>query len=254
MSIANVQIINSLRDIRLFKLDKERILGVSCDSSGGIGPKTADLVKASGNMVGKFVARVALMEALAVGGTPFCASVALAVEPKPTGARIIEGVRNELRHVCPKLLIMLQSTEKNFHVKQTGAGVTLLSLIPRQDLRIKKCRVGDVVLAVGIPSVGHRVLVGEREHSLADPKDIIRLLKNPNVHEMIPVGSRGILHEAQTMASDSKLKFKLNAENGLDVRKSAGPATVILCAIPEEAAKLLMVSFSKPTRLVGVLH
>ena len=131
--------IDTLRDLRLFKLDRKRILVVSCDSAGGIGPKPFDKVKVSGSVVGKFTARVALMEALSVGALPFCVTVALSVEPQPTGAQILNGIRSELRHASLTLPITLQSSEKNFAVKQTGLGITVLSIASPRSLRMKTC-------------------------------------------------------------------------------------------------------------------
>jgi hypothetical protein len=90
--------IDTLRDIRLFRLDKKRILVISCDSAGGIGPKPIDRIRVSGYVVGKFTARVALMEALWGGGLPFCVVVTLSVKPEPTGIQVLRGVRSELNY------------------------------------------------------------------------------------------------------------------------------------------------------------
>ena len=88
--------IETARDIVLIRLDERRILVVSCDSTGAIGPKPVDALKVDAVTVGKFAARVALMEILAVGAKPICLSIALCVEPVPTGRAIMKGVRREL--------------------------------------------------------------------------------------------------------------------------------------------------------------
>ncbi len=176
-TFTHMQSINTLRDLRLFKLDRKRILVVSCDSAGGIGPKPFDNVKVSGSVVGKFTARVALMEALSVGALPFCITVALSVEPKPTGAQILNGIRSELRHASLTLPITLQSSEKNFEVKQTGLGITILSIASPRSLRMKTCERGDAVMAIGTPQVGEEVVSGERKRGVSDTRDVRRLLK-----------------------------------------------------------------------------
>ncbi len=249
-----MQNIDTLRDLLLFKLDRKRILVVSCDSAGGVGPKPFDNVKVSGSVVGRFTARVALMEALSVGALPFCITVALSVEPQPTGTQILNGIRNELRHASLTLPIRLQSSEKNFTVKQTGLGITVLSIASPQSLRIKTCKRGDAVMAIGTPHVGKEVVPGERTGSVSDTRDVRRLLKIPFVHEIIPVGSQGILREAQILAKESGLNFRLNSELSLDILKSAGPATITLCAIPNSRSELLRRAIGKHVSAVGTLY
>ncbi len=252
-TFTHMQNINTLRDLRLFKLDRKRILVISCDSAGGVGPKPFDHVKVSGSVVGKFTARVALMEALSVGALPFCVTVVLSVEPRPTGAQILNGIRNELRHASLTPPITLQSSEKNFTVKQTGLGITVLSIASPQSLRIKTCKRSDAVMAIGTPHVGKEVVPGERNRNVSDTRDVRRLLKIPFVHDIIPVGSQGILREAQILAKDSGLKLSLNSEPSLDIQKSAGPATVTLCAIPNSKSEMLKTAMGKHVSAVGTL-
>lgn len=254
MTIPTPAQIHTLRDLRLFRLDKKRILVVSCDSAGGIGPKPKDGIKVSGYVVGKFTARVALMEALSVGALPFCIAVTLSVEPKPTGAQVLRGIQSEQRHSSPRSPVVLQSTEKNFRVDETGVGVTVLSIASAQLLKIKKSMPGDAVIAIGIPQIGEDVLLAEREKRISDTRDVRRLLEIPFVHEVIPVGSQGILKEAQLLAKDSGLRLRLRSELVLNVRKSAGPATVTLCTLPISKIELLKNRFSKPVSIVGLLH
>ena len=245
--------IDTLRDLRVFKLDRRRILVISCDSAGGIGPKPFDSIKVSGGVVGKFTARVALMEAMAVGALPLCIAVALSVEPKPTGTQILNGVRSELRHASLPLPITLQSTEKNFAVKQTGLGITVLGIASPRSLRMKKCERGDAVMAIGTPQVGKGVVPGERNKSISDTGDVRRLLKIRFVHEILPVGSQGILHEAQILAEESGLKLSPRSDPNLNVLKSAGPATVTLCAIPPSRSALLRRAIGKHVQTIGML-
>jgi hypothetical protein len=248
-----MQSIDTLRDLRLFKLDRKRILVVSCDSAGGIGPKPFDNVRVSGSVVGKFTARVALMEALSVGALPFCVTVSLSVEPQPTGAQILNGIRSELRHASLTIATTLHSSEKNFAVKQTGLGITILSIASPRSLRMKACERGDAVMAIGRPQVGEEVVSGERNRNISDTKDVRTLLKIPFVHEILPVGSQGILHEAQILAKESGLKLSVKSELSLDILKSAGPATVTLCAIPNSRSELLRREIGKHVSAIGTL-
>jgi hypothetical protein len=87
----------------------------------------------------------------------------------------------------------------------------------------------------------------------ADTRDVRSLLNSHLVNEVIPVGSQGILHEARTIAEDSSLEFTLRPRPDVDVRKSAGPATAILCACPDSRVKELSAFVEKPLHLVGAL-
>ncbi len=246
--------IKTSRDIRLLRLSSNSCLCVSCDSAGGIGPKRLDRIKTSGFVVGKFTARVALMEALATGSEPFCVVTTLSVEPKPTGAEIMGGIRSELRRASISSPVLLQSSEKNFSVNQTGVGVTILASASMDSLRIKQCRPRDAVVTVGLPSLGERVLSAEKRREIADTKDVRCLLGLPFVHEILPVGSRGILNEAKLMARDSQMRLSLKSELRIDVSRSAGPATVVLCALPIQQVQLLQKRINKPLNQIGTLH
>jgi hypothetical protein len=251
---SGLTVIKTARDVRLFRADRERILIVSCDSSGGIGPKRFDKVKVNGRTVGRFAARVALMEALSVGARPICIVNTLAVEPEPTGREIVRGIRAEVRRAqLDRRLVIAGSTEKNVLVSQTGVGITVVGIATARLLRIGRSELGDAVVAIGKPSVREEVILGEKEHKIADTRDVVRLLDLPFTHDIIPVGSQGILHEAQTIAQDSGLRFRLKPRVGVDVRKSAGPATVLLCTCRHPDTKALLRSIKKPAYLIGTL-
>jgi len=246
-------IIKTARDIRLFRLGKE-IIVVSCDSCGGIGPKPLDSVRASGYTVGRFTARVALMEALSVGAEPICLANTLAVEPRPTGMQIIKGIQAEVKHArLDPRIVMTYSTEKNIPVRQTGVGVTVLGTTTSKSLKIGRCKSRDAVVAVGLQHVGKEVIPAEKRRRIADTRDVRRILNAHLVNEVIPVGSQGISHEAEIMAEDSSLQFTPRPHLDIDIRKSAGPATVILCACPDSGVRELSAFVEKPVHLVGAL-
>jgi hypothetical protein len=224
-------LIGTARDVQIIPLDPKRVMVVSCDSAGGVGSKPLDRVRASPFVVGKFTARVALMEILSVGAEPVCIASALAVEPKPTGNQILLGVRDEMRHalISPNTPIV-NSTEKNFEVKSTGVGVMAVGIAIRNRLRVGRCEAGDEILAIGLPHVGAEVLRAEKRGVITNSRDIRTLLRTNMVHELIPAGSRGVLHEAQVLAADSQLSLRRERGMKFDVMKSAGPATALVSA------------------------
>ncbi len=247
--------IKTNRDILLFQLANDEILVIGCDSSGGIGPNPLDKIKVSGFILGKFTARTALMEVLAVNAMPVCIVDALGVAPKPIGAAILRGIRAEAKKagLDPKLAVT-GSTEKNIIVEQTGIGVTVIGTCSKVKLKIGTSLPGDVVVAVGIPSVGNEVLHAEKAGHLLESKDMLTIRELPYVHEVIPVGSTGISHELKKLAESSKLNYTIANGNEVDVRKSAGPATVALVSLPEINVANLKLQVKKPISLIGHLH
>lgn len=229
---------------------------IGCDSAGGIGPKPLDKLKVDGYTLGKFTARVPLMEVISAGATPVCVIDNLCVEPNPTGAEILNGIRDEAKNagLDPKLAVT-GSSEKNFAVEQTGLGVTVIGLTFKKSLRIGVSQPEDLVVALGNPCVGAEVVPAENKGLICNVTDVLKLLSLEIVHEVIPVGSEGIKHEVDVLAVGSRLKFTRNLSLKLNVfEKSAGPATVLLATLPASKLGLVERCFSKPINPVGTLQ
>jgi len=247
--------IATTRDVLLLRADANRHLVVSCDSAGAIGNKPHDKVKANPKLVGKLTARVALMELLSIGADPVAISGTFAVEPKPTSESVIRGIREEVRNARVRELRIVCSSEKNFKVKQTGVGITAIGFVRNSRVKIGRCEQGDEVVAVGEPSVGREVIQAEKHRTIADTGDVVKLRNRPFVHELIPVGSKGVLYEANVMAWDSELFFQPSLSGLVNLRKSAGPATVLLVALKSGCfTELKRAVGMKPVRKIGTLR
>lgn len=247
--------IRTKRDICLLTFAENEVLVVACDSAGGVGPKALDRVRVNGEAVGRYTARVALMEVLSVAAVPFLLIGTLPVEPDPTATRVMKGIRSELQRTkIRRKVTMLVSTEKNFPVRQTGVGVAVIATTPRSRLRFRKSRAGDIIAAIGTPCVGAEVLLGEKKGKIAEPEDLAALLKSHAVHDILPVGSAGIRSEARVLAEDSGLGFTLLKHPAVNVTKSAGPATVLLCTIAASNWEHLRSVTAKPLTRIGMLH
>lgn len=246
--------VETSRDVLIFEFKNGGVMVIGCDSAGGIGSKPLDKVKVDGYTLGKFTARVAIMEVLSTGAKPICVVNTLSVEPEPTGIEIIKGVKDEAKEagLDPKLAVT-GSSEKNIPVDQTGIGVTVIGMTRKELLRIGVSQPRDVVVAIGTPRVGDEVILAEKKRKTADINDIIKLLDINFIHEIIPVGSEGIAHEIGTIAKESNLRFKLSDQLKVDVKKSAGPATVILASLPDFKLTELKSAISKPINIVGHL-
>jgi hypothetical protein len=252
MKVLNWQV----RDLSLLTLPGDMALVTSCDSIGAIGAKELDVVKVSGEFVGRAVVRVPLMEVMAVGAEPVAIYNTLAVEMIPYGREIIRGINSEItRAEIDSEAVLNGSTEENVPTRQTGVGVVVLGLVGKKDLLLGTAQQDDVVIAFGIPKVGAEVAEGGPDDpEVAHPSLIRKLLKKEYIHEVLPVGSKGILYECREMAKTARLFFQAHPNGDMDVNKSAGPATCVLAAVTPSALPLMQQeNWSVPWQVVGSL-
>ncbi len=250
------------RDLTLVRLAGPYYLVIACDSDGGIGPKPHDTVKVPGYLVGRFAARVPLMEMLASGARPLVLVDALSVELEPTGKEIIKGVRFEagLAGIEGEGAVT-GSTEDNVPTVATGVGVTVIGLAEEHRLRPGTAAPDDIIAAVGVPksAPGDAVTIDDPE--IADVPTVMKLAHMAMVHDILPVGSKGIEYEARQMAASAGLGVILTPDPGLNIRKSAGPATCVLVSVPagkdgsppRRALNEISRAVGKPVALVGRL-
>jgi hypothetical protein len=239
-------------DVSILKVPTGHAIVAGSTSSGAIGPKEMDKVKVDGRILGKFLARVALMDVSATGAFPLLLSVTLGVEKEPTGNAILEGIRVETRSIGldPNQVIM-ENTEDNFKTLQTGVGLTVIGFANEEELRIGKTCPGDLIVAIGKPKVGDEVIAAEVRGEIADLKNITQLSQRKYVHDIWPVGGFGIASEAKMMAYGVGRQLKICEVQSLDLNKSAGPATVVLATIDRESLENLVSLIPKPINVVG---
>ncbi len=241
------------RDITIIDLDENKSLVVACDSAGAIGPKEADVIPVPGYVLGRFTARVALMEVLSVGGWPVCVVNTLCVEPRPTGEEITRGVADEIGVLgIEPTDILTGSAEKNIPTSQSGLGVTVIGMAKTSTLRIGRLREGDGIALLGQPKVGNEVSL--HDPHIVDLKTVSILLNSPDVKEIIPVGSRGVFHEASHLADLYGLQITWQEiPSDLDLQKSAGPSTCLLVIGEPAALKIMAEKIGKPCLILGNL-
>jgi Ribbon-helix-helix protein, copG family len=239
-------------DVSILKVPTGHAIVIGSTSTGAVGPKELDKVKVNGTTLGKFLGRVALMDVIATGAFPLMLSVTLGVEKDPTGNSIIEGIRREARSIGldPNQVIM-ENTEENFETIQTGAGLTVVGFANEDELRLGKTCPGDLIVAIGKPKVGDEVISAEVKGEIADLKNVTQLSQKKYIHDISPVGGFGIANEARMMAYGVGRQLKLAEVQGLDLNKSAGPATVVLVTIDKDKLDDLTILIPKPISVVG---
>lgn len=239
-------------DVSIMKIPTGHAIVIGSTSSGGVGPKAMDKVKVDGHVLGKFLARVALMDVTATGAFPLLLSVTLGVEKEPTGNQISEGIRREARTIgLDTNQVLMENTEDNFETVQTGVGLTVVGFANEAEIRLGKTNPGDLIVAIGKPKVGDEVLLAEAKGEIADLKNVVQLSQRNYVHDIAPVGTFGIADDAKMMAYAVGRQTKLCEVQGLDLYKSAGPATVVLVTIDKDKLEDLQALISKPINVVG---
>ena len=242
------------RDLTLVRLAGTFYLVIACDSDGGIGPKPNDTVTAPPELLGRFAARVPLIEMVASGARPLVLVDTLSVEMEPTGRQIIEGVRFEAN--LAGLIgenVVTGSTEDNVPTTATGIGVTVIGIADEPQLRQGTSKPGDVIACVGIPKSAPHDTVAIDDPEIADIPTAILISLMPHVHDILPVGSKGILYEAYQMAKSARLTLEVCPECNLAISKSAGPSTCILASLPKTSLSEFTATISKPVSIVGYL-
>jgi selenophosphate synthetase-related protein len=239
-------------DVSIVKVPTGHAIVAGSTSSGAVGPKIEDKVKVDGQILGKFLARVSLMDVIATGAFPILLSVTLGVEKEPTGNAILDGIRKEARTLgLDPDQVLMENTEDNFETVQTGAGLTVVGFANEEELRLGKTVPGDLVVAIGRPKVGDEVISAEAKGEIADLKNIIQLSQKKYVHDIAPVGTFGIADQARMIAYAVGRQLKLIEAKTLDLNKSAGPATVVLASIEKERLEDLTSLIRKPVNVIG---
>lgn len=239
-------------DVSILKVPTGHAIITGSTSSGAVGPKIMDKVKVEGRVLGKFLARVALMDVIATGAFPLLLSATLGVEKEPTGNEIFEGIRREARSIgLDPNQVLMENTEDNFETVQTGVGLTVVGFANEEELRLGKTCPGDLIVAIGKPKVGDEVILAEAKGEIADLKNVTQLSQKKYVHDITAVGSFGITNEAKMMAYGVGRQLKLAEVQKVNLNKSAGPATVVLATIDREKLEDLTSLIPKPVNVIG---
>ena len=247
--------IRQVRDLLVTELTEELWLVIACDSAGGIGPKKLDAHYSSGYEVGRMVIRVPIMEILASGSIPNIVADALAVEMDPTGKEIIRGVKDEAADAgINSGLAVTGSTEDNVQTAQTGIGTVVIGIVHKKDFRPGNSIDGDVVVCVGIPKSAPEYKVIYSDQEITNPQTVKELSKLEFVHDILPVGSKGIKHELTELAKSSELGYDYYINLMVDIKKSGGPSTCCLVSLPKENLEELKRKINKPISLIGELR
>ena len=243
-----------IRDLTKLDLGGQFSLVVAVDSDGGIGSRAHDLVRVPEYVLGRFAMRVPLMEILSCGATPIAAFDMLTVPMDDLGKEIVRGVRDELTEAGLGADFPLSgSTEDNVPTDATGVATTVLGLVHQDDFRPGSSKAGDRVLCVGLAKSAPDDEINLDDKEMVRLSQIGELLRMEGVHDLLPVGSRGVLYEARELASSGGLELVMSPDPKLDLGKSAGPSTCALLSVSAEASARLARGLGVPVTEIGTL-
>ncbi len=223
------------RDVSLVPFSEREILVIAADNSGGIGLKEHDAVRTRYEVVSYYSFRVAVMECLAAGGQPFSVVIQNFC-PDDAWDAITAGIDKGFTEIGLRDVVVTGSTESNFSLMQSALGMIVMGkrMASYQESIVS---IENRKLAViGSPLVGNEVLEA--------PEDVVPLslfydLCKLDDVVLLPVGSKGILHELKNMLDNNALM-----SDGLicdvDIEKSGGPSTCVIIAFRRELESLLV--------------
>lgn len=214
--------------------DGDSIYVLASDSNAGIGGLPGDTLAKDPIEVGYSAAKVPLMEVVAAGAKPFLLTNSLGGPLDDYGRQILAGIRAALAEVDADVTVT-GSDETNIPTRQTAVGVAVLGRARPAEIRWGGTQQGDAVVAVGHPRDGLRHLYAEGDADVANLADLFAASRIAGVHELLPVGSKGVRYEAQQLAAGVGCRLVLLAGHSLDLDASAGASTCFLATLPVPA-------------------
>jgi len=248
------QFCTQVRDLTKIDLGQGYALMIAVDSDGGIGPLEHDTVQCSAYQLGRFAMRVPLLELLASGARPLAAFDMLTVPMQPHGTEIIRGIRDEL-HLAGlgRDFPLSGSTEDNVPTTMTGIGTTVIGLVHETDLRPGTSQAGDAIICIGVPKSGPEDKVTLIDKTILQQKEFRKVLQIEGIHDILPVGSRGVAYEAGELARLAGLELDLADAHAINIKKSAGPATCVLVSCTNTAINQIRQQILTPIFFIGRL-
>lgn len=216
-----------MRDVLMLPYSKEEMIVIAADNSGGVGEKELDFVKVDYETVAYFSLRVAMMECLAVGAEPVAIVMQNFVGDKEWN-RFKKGADHLFYELQIEPLPITGSTESNFNMDQSAVGFIVIGRLHKSKKKIDITPKHAKFAVIGEPLVGHEVL--EKREKIAPLSLFHSFFHHPNIYEIVPVGSKGILYELKQLTNQSIEQ----ASSSVDMEKSAGPATCFLISYDPE--------------------
>ncbi|WP_404451245.1 ATP-binding protein [Virgibacillus necropolis] len=209
------------RDVAVIPLGNDEEIIIASDNSGGIGMKQLDKVPVAYETVSYYSFRVAFMECVAVGALPFSV-VIQNFNGDRAWSTLVAGVEQGMKEIGIDDLSITGSTETNMTLMQSAVGITVLGKRKKKQELIPSYTNTVNVAIIGKPLVGTEVI---NQNEAIAPLNLFQwCCVQESVLVVLPVGSKGILHELKELFAYQSLRFA----SGLDMKKSSGPSTCFI--------------------------
>lgn len=246
--------VESIRDLTIIHLTDEYSLVVAVDSDGGIGPQDGDTVKCDPYELGRFAMRVPLLELLSYGATPLAAFDMLSLPMNQIGKEIVRGVKDELMMAnLGKDFPLSGSTEDNVPTNTTSIGTTIVGIVNKKDFNVGKSKINDIVVCVGLPKSAPEDKIQLDDEEIVNQNDILKILTIDGVHEILPVGSKGLENETNQLVSTAKVKAYFLDNVKINLKKSGGPSTCVLVSCESNTLPVIQNTIHVPVNKIAKL-
>jgi hypothetical protein len=224
-----------LRDVSYIPWGDDEFLVIAADNAGGIGEKEQDVVRVPYETVAYYTTRVAMMECMAVGAVP-----SAVVMQNLTSDEAYVAFEKGIRSICKELkrddLYISGSSESNMPVMQTCLGITVIGNVKKDKMKVG-CTAQDASFAViGMPLVGDAVVT--QQEKIVSLSLFRKLLTTKGIHEIVPVGSKGIRYEVEQLLQANGIAY-IDVKAEIDLTCSAGPATCAVISYHKEQEQVI---------------
>jgi len=160
--------------------------------------------------------------------------------------------------------VMVINTETLFNIYHklfkeknvTHTFVTVIGEVNKKAIRDKLPSRGQQVYLVGLPKMGQQLIEEEIEGHYGEIITldwVKKISKYPQIGHMLPVGSKGIRYEIETLAKTNGLGCMLKSNLDIDLDASAGPATCMLVCMYSRDEMFMSMQTNQPIRQIGLL-
>jgi hypothetical protein len=219
-----------VRDILVIPLTEKENLVIANDNSGSIGMKSNDAVQVPYKTVAYYSFRVAVMECISAAAKPIAVVIQNFCGDK-SWDELIEGIEQGISELEKMHIKITGSTESNFVLNQSAFGLTVLGK-RKANIQSDKLKFnsGTSIAVIGSPLVGQELLEMEKQ---VVPLSVFMEVCGIEDVVTIPVGSRGILHELNTLFEGTPFTEQ-NVDSTVQLTKSSGPSTCFVAVCPTE--------------------
>ncbi|MGI8314645.1 hypothetical protein [Halobacillus mangrovi] len=210
-----------MRDLSYVIIDDTYELVISSDNAANIGEKEKDQIQAPYSLVAESLFRVAFMENRSIGAHPI-AVVLYNFTDESVWREFTQTIKKKMNAMGFEVPIT-GSTESNFPLPHSAFGLSIIGKVEKRNKIDCQTPANARFAVIGEPLVGEEVI--RHRERMAPLALFEELVKNKDIYEVLPVGSKGIEKEVKALLQANDFSEDVQVKCSLDLYKSGGPAT-----------------------------